>query len=119
MVTSRILVNLVALQNAALARIMRRIISTLPLVFLLPAVPVFAQESAALDPIEQVVAAKLMSPYPDGSFRPEQILNRAELASILVKTFKLDKRLPQQQASIPLSDVPPSHWAYNDIQLVL
>ncbi len=98
---------------------MRRIIGILPLLFLLQAVPVFAQESAPLDPIQQVVAAKLMSPYPDGSFRPEGILNRAELASILVKTFQLDKRTPQQQATVPVQDVPPSHWAYNDIQLVL
>lgn len=98
---------------------MRRIISILPFVLLLQAVPVLAQESAPLDPIEQVVAAQLMSPYPDGSFRPEGILSRAELASILVKTFKLDQRQPQQQAAITLQDVPPSHWAYNDIQLVL
>ncbi len=108
-----------ALQEAALARIMRRIISILPFLFLLQAVPGFAQELAPLDPIEQVVSAKLMNPYPDGNFRPERILSRAELASILVKTFQLDQRTPQQQAAIPLQDVPSSHWAYNDIQLVL
>jgi hypothetical protein len=119
-VSSISFVKLVALPEAALARIMRRILSILPFVLLLQAVPpVFAQESAPLDPIEQVVAAQLMSPYPDGNFRPERILNRAELASILVKTFKLDRRQPKQQATISLQDVPSSHWAYNDIQLVL
>jgi hypothetical protein len=118
-VTSIIFVKLVALQKAALASIMHRIVSILSFVFLLQAVPALAQESAPSDPIEQVVAAQLMSPYPDGNFRPERILNRAELASILVKTFKLDQRQPQQQATIPIQDVPPSHWAYKDIQLVL
>lgn len=108
-----------ALQNVTLVRIMRRIIGILPFVCLLQIAPVFAQASAPLDPIEQVVAAKLMNPYPDGSFRPEGILNRAELASILVKTFQLDKRTLQQTAAIPVQDVPSSHWAYNDIQLVL
>ncbi len=98
---------------------MRRIISILPFLFLLQAVPGFAQELAPLDPIEQVVSAKLMNPYPDANFRPERILSRAELASILVKTFQLDQRTPQHQAAIPLQDVPSSHWAYNDIQLVL
>jgi len=105
--------------QAARTRIMRRIVSTLPLVFLLQGIPVVAQDSAPLDPIEQVVSARLMSSYPDGDFRPERILSRAELASILVKTFKLDQRTSQQQAAIPLQDVPPSYWAYNDIQLVL
>lgn len=119
-VSSISFVKLVALPEAALARIMRRILSILPFVLLLQAVPpVIARESAPLDPIEQVVAAQLMSPYPDGNFRPERILNRAELASILVKTFKLDRRQSKQQATISLQDVPPSHWAYNDIQLVL
>lgn len=118
-VTSIIFVKFVALQKAALASIMHRIVSILSFVFLLQAVPALAQESALRDPIDQVVAAQLMSPYPDGNFRPERILNRAELASILVKTFKLDQRQPQQQAAIPIQDVPSSHWAYKDIQLVL
>jgi hypothetical protein len=112
-------VTLVALPEAARTSIMRRIVSILPLVFLLQGIPVVAQETAPLDPIEQVVAAKLMSPYPDGNFRPEGILNRAELASILVKTFELDKRAARNNTGIPVQDVPPSHWAYNDIQLVL
>jgi hypothetical protein len=98
---------------------MRRIASILPLVFLLQGIPVVAQNAAPLEPVEQVVAAGLMSASPDGNFRPEGILSRAELASILVKTFKLDKRAPQKQAAIPLQDVPPSYPAYNDIQLVL
>jgi hypothetical protein len=112
-------VKLVALKKAARTKLMRRIVGILPLVFLLQGIPVIAQNSVPLDPVEQVVAAGLMNPYSDGNFRSEGILSRAELASILVKTFKLDKRTPQKQAAIPVQDVPPSHWAYNDIQLVL
>jgi hypothetical protein len=98
---------------------MRRIVSILPLVLLLQGVPAVAQDPVPLDPIEQVVAAGLMRADRDGNFYPERILNRAELASILVKTFQLDKRTPVQGAAIPVQDVPQSHWAYNDIQLVL
>jgi hypothetical protein len=117
--TSIAVINSWRSNKQRLSRIMRRIVSILPLVFLLQGIPVVAQESAPLDPVEQVVAAGLMSAYPDGNFRSEGILSRAELASILVKTFKLDKRTPPQQANISVQDVPPSHWAYNDIQLVL
>lgn len=98
---------------------MRQIVGILPLVFLLQGIPVVAQTSAPLDPVQQVVAAGLMSTSPDGNFRSDEILSRAELASILVKTFQLEKRVASQKASIPVQDVPPSHPAYNDIQLVL
>lgn len=98
---------------------MRRIVSILPLVFLLQGIPAIARESAAPDPIARVVAARLMSPDSDGNFRPERVLSRAELASILVKAFELEKRTPSQTAAIPVQDVPASHSAYNDIQLVL
>jgi hypothetical protein len=98
---------------------MHRIIGILPLVFLLQGVPAIAQESALPNPIDRVVAARLMSPYADGEFRPERVLSRAELASILVRTFNLENRQASQREPIATQDVPPSHWAYNDIQLVL
>ena len=100
-------------------KIMYRILSILPLVLLLQGTPVFAIESESTDPIERVVAAGWMKPYADGNFHSEEIINRAQLASILVRTFDLEKRIPQRQANVPIRDVPTSHWAYNDIQLVL
>ncbi|MBD1920245.1 S-layer homology domain-containing protein [Microcoleus sp. FACHB-831] len=105
---------------------MRRLLGTLSLLALLQAFPavVYAQNQPATqqpnDPISQVVAAKLMTPYPDGKFRPEQVISRADLASILVKTFQLDKRVAaQQRILVQVPDVPTTHWAYNDIQTVL
>lgn len=105
---------------------MRQFLSTLSLVALLQSIPavVYAQTQPASqqapDPIQQVVAAKLMAVYPDGNFYPERIISRAELASILVKAFGLDKRAGAQQKNIvPVSDVAPNYWAYNDIQTVL
>lgn len=105
---------------------MRRLLGTLSLLALLQAFPavVYAQTQPAAqqanDPISQVVAAKLMTPYPDGNFRPEQVISRADLASILVKTFQLDKRVAaQQRILVQVPDVPTTHWAYNDIQTVL
>jgi hypothetical protein len=103
---------------------MRQFFTTVSLLVLLqsPAV-VLAQSQASSqtpsDPIQQVLDAKLMATYPDGNFHPEQIVSRAELASILVKAFRLDKRETSQQAAITVEDVSPSNPAYNDIQVVL
>lgn len=72
------------------------------------------------DPISQVVAAGLMSNLTDGQFHPELFISRAELASILVRSFELDKRAAANQAGIiEVQDVPASYWAFKDIQTVL
>ncbi len=72
------------------------------------------------DPISQVVAAGLMSNLTDGQFHPELFISRAELASILVRSFGLAQRAAANQAgTIEVQDVPTSHWAFKDIQTVL
>lgn len=106
---------------------MRQLLGTISLALLLQSFPAMlpAQglEIAAnteSQAIQQVVSAKLMSNSADGNFYAERLLSRAELASILVKTFRLDQRqASQQEKSITVSDVPSSHWAYQDIQIVL
>jgi hypothetical protein len=106
---------------------MRPWLSTFSLVLLLQSFPVIVQAQATentgrvtSEAIQQVITAKLMTNSPDGNFYPERLMSRAELAVILVKTFKLDRReAAQQEKSIPVADVPPSHWAYRDIQIVL
>lgn len=75
----------------------------------------------AVNPAEDVASVKKagwMNGYPDGNFHSEQPLTRAELASILVKTFRLKER-PVKEASIALKDVPASYWASDDIQTVM
>ncbi|WP_414543403.1 S-layer homology domain-containing protein [Nostoc sp. CCY0012] len=106
---------------------MRQLLSTLSLLALLQSVSLMPQ-ARALEPnnqiestaIQQVITANLMTNSPDGNFYPERMINRAELAAIMVKAFNLDKRDAVKQGetrSVP--DVPPSHWAFNDIQTVL
>jgi hypothetical protein len=46
-------------------------------------------------------------------------ISRAELASLLVKSFRLDRLPPTQSSVTTVHDVPPTHWAYEDIQVVL
>ncbi len=117
------------MQNSRLkiVRNMRKLLGTLSLVLLLQNFPAIVQaqvpgESAGVssEAIKQVITAKLMSNYSDGNFYPQREISRAELASILVKTFHLDKReAAKQEKSISVPDVPPSYWAFNDIQIVL
>jgi len=58
--------------------------------------------------IKRVVTAKLMTNYSDGNFYAERLMNRAEIAAIMVKTFGLDKRnLPSEDVQV--ADVPSSH----------
>lgn len=69
------------------------------------------------DPIATVLKARLMEPDRDGQFNPQRVISRAELATILVRTFQLQRRL--RTANIPVKDVPRNHWAYDSIQAVL
>lgn len=106
---------------------MRYLLSYLSSALLLTSCPIIVQaqvteSNIGIPPesIQKVIDAKLMSNFSDGKFYPERLINRAELATILVKTFHLEKR--QAAPNITLtspSDVPTSHWAFKDIQIVL
>jgi hypothetical protein len=106
---------------------MRHLLSTLSLVVILQGLPVLAQAQVtentggiSSEAIQQVIAANLMTNSVDGNFYPERLINRAELASILVKAFRLNKQdAAKEPKSISVADVPRSHWAYQDIQTVL
>ncbi len=69
------------------------------------------------DPIATVLKARLMELDRDGQFHPQRVISRAELATILVRTFQLQRRL--RTVNIPVKDVPRNHWAYDSIQVVL
>ena len=107
---------------------MRQLLSTLSLVVLLQCLPIkaIAQQKNSPTPeqssdyIQQVVDAKLMSNFADGNFYGERWLDRAQLATIMVKAFRLDKRQEAlQEKLVVVADVPSSHWAFTDIQVVL
>jgi hypothetical protein len=98
---------------------MQRFISALSLTLLLSGVSALAQVQPPTNPIDRVVQAGLMSRTANGDFAEQAFLSRAELASILVKTFQLDRRTSSQNQTVEIQDVPRSHWAYNDIQTVL
>jgi hypothetical protein len=76
-------------------------------------------QSTLEDAIASVRQKGLMSAYPDGQFHQEQSLTRAELASILVKTFQLNKRQTPNPQPVQLSDIPKDFWATDAIETVV
>jgi hypothetical protein len=97
---------------------MRRLISAFGVTLMLCGVSAMAQVQPR-DPVMQVIDAGLMQLYPNGDFRPEQGLTRAELANIVVRAFDLGRRTPTRLEPKAPIDVPSGYWAYNDIQIVL
>jgi len=62
----------------------------------------------ASDSIKYLATANVMGGYPDGSFKPDRIVTRAELSSILVKA----KGLPLPKIFMSsYSDLPKNSWA--------
>ena len=55
-----------------------------------------------------------VSGYPDGTFRPEQPVGRAEAVKLL--THALDRRAGPRQTPLPFSDVAADHWAFDEIR---
>ena len=62
--------------------------------------------------IEGLANQGMISGFPDGTFRPNQAMNRAEFAAILQKAFTQ----PKKRQYVPFVDVPAKFWAAPAIQ---
>ncbi|WP_250123652.1 S-layer homology domain-containing protein [Chroococcidiopsis sp. CCMEE 29] len=62
--------------------------------------------------IETLVAQKIIQGFPDGSFRPDEPVTRAQFAAMLNKAFPQN---PTREA-IAFVDVPANYWASEAIQ---
>jgi len=63
----------------------------------------------ARKPIEYGATVGLIEGYPDGTFKPERALSRAELAALLVRARGIE--LPERIDKRVFSDIPTTHWA--------
>lgn len=63
--------------------------------------------------INQMTPRKLVSGYPDGTFRPNATITRAEFAVLMLNAFP---DAPEKRAGTTFKDVPTSHWAHKAIQ---
>ncbi len=62
--------------------------------------------------IEALIQRGIVSGYPDGTFRPDQPVTRAEFAAMIVKAFR---PVPNRSA-VRFADVPASYWAFGVIE---
>lgn len=63
--------------------------------------------------IAALARKNIISGFPDGTFRPDEPVTRAQFAVIVTKAFPTGG---QTQAATTFQDVPTSFWAYNGIQ---
>jgi len=69
----------------------------------------------AQNPIENTGTVGLVEGYPDGTFKPERTLTRAELATLLVRAKGL--AIPERKAQRIFKDVKDDHWAAKYIEV--
>jgi|GEM_PF-308468 len=71
----------------------------------------------ARKPIEYSATIGLVEGYPDGTFKPERALSRAELATLLVRARGLE--LPERITERVFPDIPTTHWASKYIKVAV
>jgi hypothetical protein len=82
--------------------------------------PAFAQSTFADVPanhwakdfISALASRNIIKGFPDGTFRPNDPVTRAQFASLVRGAFNQ----PDTRTAINFIDVPSSHWAYNGIR---
>ncbi|BAY97067.1 S-layer domain-containing protein [Tolypothrix tenuis PCC 7101] len=102
------------------AALMALSITTATVAPLITAAPSFAQTTFsdvssnywAAQFIQQLSQRGVIAGFPDGSFRPEEPVTRAQFAAMVNKAFQ---KSPQRQA-INFTDVPSNYWASSAIQ---
>jgi hypothetical protein len=62
--------------------------------------------------IQELSQRGIIAGFPDGSFRPEEAVTRAQFAAMIRKAFN---KSPKRQA-VGFYDVPSNYWAYTAIQ---
>lgn len=67
----------------------------------------------AKSPIFALFSFGIVNGYPDGTFRPDGLLTRAEFAKMVVLALKLS---PIQSPTPFYADVPRDHWGYSYIE---
>ena len=66
------------------------------------------------DTVGYAVEKGIVSGYPDGSFRPDQAITRAEFSSIASRFAQLTL-----EKNLFFTDLPPSHWGYKAVRLAV
>ncbi|WP_373533220.1 S-layer homology domain-containing protein [Vampirovibrio sp.] len=74
-----------------------------------------SQNNWAKNAIQSLSDQGILTGYPDGSFRPQGLITRAEFSAMMVKALSLNLNATGSQT---FNDVPTGHWAYPSIETV-
>jgi S-layer homology domain len=66
--------------------------------------------------IERLAIENIVAGYPDGTFRPEQTIDRDELAAMIRDAFGQTKQVKQIPSGSVFKDVPANYWAASAIE---
>lgn len=66
--------------------------------------------------IQALLDKNILAGFPDGTFRPNSPVTRAEFSAIVNRAFR---EVPQNNPTIEFQDVPRSFWGYNAIQIAV
>ncbi|MBN3524389.1 endo-beta-N-acetylglucosaminidase [Paenibacillus apiarius] len=67
----------------------------------------------AQDAIQRLIKEQVITAYPDGTFKPQQSMTRAEAAAMFARALQLN---PDQASSVQFTDVADNHWAQGFIE---
>ena len=65
--------------------------------------------------VNKLVEKKILAGYPDGTFRPDAGLTRAELSKVINLVFNLTEK----SSSVPFADVKTSDWYYDYVSVAV
>lgn len=68
--------------------------------------------------IERLAVQNIVAGYPDGTFRPEDSIERDELAAMIRDAFGQTKQVRQIKSGSVFKDVPANYWAASAIEQV-
>ncbi|NJM72535.1 MAG: family 10 glycosylhydrolase [Scytonema sp. RU_4_4] len=63
--------------------------------------------------VESLAKGRVITGFPNGTFRPDSSVTRAEFATIITKAFT---KVKKKREYVPFIDVPTNHWAAKAIQ---
>lgn len=66
--------------------------------------------------VAHITGLGIMTGYPDGTFRPDEPVTRAQMAVFVVKALSLE---PSESPAGRFSDVPPSAWYASHVDLIV
>ncbi len=68
--------------------------------------------------INAVSEKKIMNAFSDGNFKPDQTMNRAQVATMISRILNMDKKEENYgEWAASFTDVPADHWAFRYIEI--